>query len=135
MKEKVFNFTTIQKYINYTDRFSQKHLKMELNNSDLFLLLANPEEERLAGKLFEYLPYNKKVMLVKDDHGIMANILKESNSDVICDSPEDVRLKVRILHNEWVEKGQVNSSSHNIEQYSREEQTHQLALLLDKLVF
>jgi len=126
-------YKTLNPYINFTNRVPQEKLVHLLNNSDLFLLLANPEEERLAAKIFEYLSYKKKILMVLNDNGIMEDILKQTNSGIICNSSAEVVTALTTAYDEWLDKGYVNCNSKNIEQFSRRNQTKQLATLLNGL--
>lgn len=131
--QRIEKFENLYKYFNITDRLPHSELPNHLIKSDLLLLLASPEEERLAAKIFEYIAYKRPVLLVKNDNGILESILKQTNSGLFCNNANEVAKAIERSYQEWQQKGEVSCHSKNIEQYSRKEQTRRLAELLNKI--
>jgi len=101
--------------------------------SHLLLLLSRNGAAWLNAKVFDYLAVKRKIFLVENDHGILQNILQETNGGVSLDSKDEV---CSFLKNEYdnFKKGIIKDSEANehILKYSRKNQALALSELLHK---
>ncbi len=131
-KDRITNFDkSLISYLTTTERIAQNSLYDKLKECSLLLLLDN--KGMISGKLYEYLTMNKKILMAGGDSGSMEQILKETNTGIICNSPEEILQALQEAYVEWQQTGQVKCESKNIKQYSRKEQTKKLAELLKSL--
>jgi ubiquinone/menaquinone biosynthesis C-methylase UbiE len=131
-KERILkNSIGIEEYIIITDRLSRVDLYNEFSKSACLLIFDN--KMAISGKLYEYLPLNIKILMAGNDNGPIEEILKLTNSGIVCDTAKDVAEKLNEMYEEWEKTGKVDCNSKNIEQYSRRNQTKHLAELLAKI--
>lgn len=127
-KQRVQEYSSfLEPYLFFTDRLPADALLSELESSHVLLLLSSPHEERLAGKLFDYLPLQKKILFVLDDYGVMSSILHETNTGVFCEDVISVAEQISQAYKEWQQTGRVACNSQHIEQYSRKNQAQVMA--------
>lgn len=122
----------LKNYVKTTPRLDKDTLFAEIQKADLLLILDN--KGMISGKLYEYLLFNKRVLMAGRDHGAMEEILYNTNVGIICDSPEEIAQALEECYTEWEETGQVQCDSQNLEQYSRREQTKKLAELIHSIL-
>lgn len=119
--------------IESTNRLPHNEALLKLSDSHLFLLPASANHAQIYAKVFDYLALTKPILLFKNDHGELAEIIEEVNAGFVADSAEEIANIVYNLYNEWQQSGNVKCHSKNIEQYSRKEQTKKLTILLNEL--
>ena len=125
------NSIGIEEYITITDRLSRVDLYNEFSKSACLLIFDN--KMAISGKLYEYLPLNIKILMAGNDNGPIEEILKLTNSGIVCDTANEVAEKLNEMYEEWEKTGKVDCNSKNIEQYSRRYQTKHLVDLLVKI--
>jgi glycosyltransferase involved in cell wall biosynthesis len=126
-------FSNIPVKVETTPRLSHEKALREMNNSDVFLLPANPDFPQVYAKVFDYLALRKPILLFKSDRGTLSTIIKATNAGYACNTPEEIKNIIQKMLLEWQKTGEVSCQSKNIEQYSRKEQTRRLAQLLDQM--
>ncbi|MFH1001287.1 MAG: hypothetical protein V1783_10670, partial [Bacteroidota bacterium] len=88
-KNRILNFDDkLRQYIITTPRLIKSELFKYFSNADIFLLFDN--KGMISGKLYEYLPFNKKIILCGRDFGSMEEILTDTNTGIFCNSADDV---------------------------------------------
>jgi glycosyltransferase involved in cell wall biosynthesis len=128
-KERILSYSTkLCSYIVTTPRLSQKELYVKLSNSDILLLLNN--YGMISGKLYEYLVFNKNILLVGRDFGSMEEILINTNTGIVCDTPEQIVEALGIKYKEWKQTGNIRCNSRNIQKYSRKVQAKHLTEII-----
>lgn len=89
----------------------------------------------ITGKIFEYLQAKRPILAIGPTDGDLADIIKETNSGVIIDFNDEVKLKATLL--ELYRKFKNNalvSASKNIEQYHRKNLTKKLSEVIKATV-
>ena len=117
-----------------TKRLERKELYDELQNASVFLVFGSPDEERLAAKIFDYVLINKRVVLFKNDFGILEKIITECNAGRCISDIDKLCSELGDLHKEYLKNGQLTGNAQNIDFYSRENQTRLLVELIKNKV-
>ncbi len=128
MVDRVKSFhTDLLPFLYFTERLPYPDLMKELRKSQIMLLLSNENLNWLSAKVFDYLAVRRKIILVKNDFGILEKILKNSNGgEAISDSKEVSRFLAK-NYSEFLEHGKVNQETRLNDFYSRERQAACLA--------
>ncbi|MBN4051516.1 hypothetical protein JYU16_01755 [bacterium AH-315-M05] len=113
-----------------TERLPQKMALQKLKSANLLLLLADDQTEPLAAKIFEYLALNRKILLVKDDKGILSKIMNECNGGIKCSTSSEVTETLKKLYLEKKDKGFIEHQSVNYTFYNRQKQAEVLANII-----
>jgi hypothetical protein len=116
-----------------TKRLERKELYDELQNASVFLVFGSPDEERLAAKVFDYILINKRVVLFKNDFGILEKIITECNAGKCLNGIDDLLLELDNLYKEYLQNGRLISNTKNIDFYSRENQTKIFSELINSI--
>jgi len=108
----------------------EKALAYQSTSQILLLVEIDSEETKgiIPGKVFEYMAAKRPILGIGPYNWEVGQIIKETNSGIILEHTDNITLKNVLLS--WFEqfqKGGLNISSHNIEQYSRRELTRKLA--------
>jgi len=108
-------------------------------NSQALLLLITAEgpggEGILTGKLFEYIASRKPIIAIAPTKGLAAKIIESLGAGAVV-SPRDVPLVKKALskfYEQWA-RGETFRVEGNIDLYSREFLTQQLAQIFDKVL-
>ena len=110
-----------------------------MQSSQLLLLLINNSLKnapgRIPGKIFEYLAARRPVLLIGLEESDSATIIQNTNSGAAADYQDYAKMK-KILREYYqgYKAGKLTINSTAYEQYSRENLSRRLALLLDKVV-
>jgi len=128
-RDRIVNFSpALSPYIQTTARLDKKPLFEQMNQADMFLILDN--KGMISGKLYEYLLFNKKIIMAGRDFGAMEEILNNTNAGIVCASPEEIAASLQICYSEWLKDGKIVAELVNVEHYSRKEQTNRFAAML-----
>lgn len=131
-KDRIMNYDdTINSFLRPTDRLGQKELFESLQQADLLLLLDN--KGMISGKLYEYLLMGKQILMAGRDRGSMEEILEATNTGVVCATAAEIATQLSRLYTDWQQNGYIDCQPHNIERFSRLEQTRALATILTEL--
>ena len=103
----------------------------------LLLPLRNDPQYRpiLPGKLFEYLAARRPILGIGQTDGAMARVIEESLAGVTLDWEDGAGMK-QFLDGAWKAfktLGEVPATGGNIEKYTRESLTAELARLLESI--
>ncbi|HSP11657.1 MAG TPA: glycosyltransferase family 4 protein [Salegentibacter sp.] len=108
-------------------------LKFQRKSQVLLLLEIDSEETRgiIPGKIFEYLYAKRPILAIGPEEWDVQKILKETGAGECYNysDKEAVKIEIKRLFSDF-KQGNLKSTSHNIEQYSRRELTGKLANLL-----
>jgi len=102
----------------------------------LLLLIPNVEKSKgiLTGKLFEYLTTKRPILAIGPEDGDLSDIVRETNSGVVVDFNNEVKLSSEILKlYDQYKKGSLLVASKNIKRYHRKELTKELAFIIKSL--
>jgi len=126
-------FSRFEKNIITTCRLPHNSAISELNKCNILLLPASAKYAQLYAKVFDYLALRKVIILFENDKGALAQIIADTHSGVICNTPHEIAATLEQAYAEWQQTGTVACNSINIEQYSRKEQTKKLANIINDL--
>ncbi len=110
----------------------------QLSCDALVLIEGNGKgaEAFYTGKLFEYMNTNKPILALLPEHGVAADLVKESNVGLVADVDDVKEIKENLLsfYRQW-EKGEIqyHPVREVIERYDRKKLTKTLAELFDRL--
>lgn len=121
-------------YIVTTQMIDYKILLQELRKANLLLLLSEKEVGWLNAKIFDYLPLQRKILLVCNDYGILEKIIDECNAGLKLDTAEQVQQMLEMLYEEFKKTGRIEQKTENFEKYTRENQATKLAVLIKESV-
>ena len=124
----------LNKYIKVFEHKPQTEVLKELSKANLLLLLANKNYKQVYAKIFEYIALKRKIVLVENDEGDVAEIIKSTNAGVMCNNSESVAEYLEMFYNEFLNNGFVKCDSMNYEIYSREKQTSLYSEIIKKIV-
>ena len=125
---------------NLVDRGYQPHIEAvkEQKGASLLLLPLRKEPEYkavLPGKLFEYLAAKKPILGIGQSDGAMARILEETESGVVYDWSNKIKIK-SYIDNAWTlfKDGKFEINPNGLEKYSRRNTTKQMVELMNKII-
>lgn len=113
--------------INNHDRTDINQLYEKLQFCSIVTLFASSHKEALAAKIFDYLYLKKKIILFKNDNGILEKIIKECNAGIVCNDEDSLYKSINLCYNQWLKNGEVSNNTINTEKYSRKEITKRFA--------
>jgi len=111
-----------------------------IRGADLLLLVVDdvPVADRImTGKIFEYLAAGKPILAISDPHSPAAELVVRTRSGIVVPHgrPDQVAACLELVVAAWEEKRLALDQDRGlVAQYSRVEQSRQLARLLDGLV-
>lgn len=130
-EKRVLNYDlALNKYIKTTHRLPKINLFSKLKKSHVLLLLASDTVDGSCAKIYDYLPLNRKILLAKNDNGILEKIIDNCNAGYKCSTKEEIINAIKVMYNDFIERGEVLQQTTNIENYSRKYQTSLLADLI-----
>ncbi len=122
------NYTRVKEYVTHEEAVNYQR-------SSQLLLLAEIDAPHtrgiIPGKLFEYLAAKRPILAIGPEHWEGGEIVKSTNSGVVCNYNSLADLKAVIL--KWFhlyQQGNLMVSSVNIKEYNRRTLTAKLAKLL-----
>lgn len=122
----------LNKYINTTPRLSYYETILKMQEANILLLLSRKYWDKLAGKIFDYLALERKIILAENDRGILENLMDECDGGVKCNTPADVSSYLVSFYQEFLRNGMVEHRSTGFKKYSRKLQTKELCNLISK---
>ena len=126
--KRIFAFDKkINAYIKTTPRISKFELFTKLSESNLLLVLTNPENRLLPAKIYEYLALNRRVIVSINDHSDLERIMQETEAGFNCDSPDQICQALETAYASFLQDGLVKSTAKNYQVYSRKNQASLLA--------
>ena len=122
-------------YFFLYDRMPKIEMQQFYENAD-FLLATSFDEIKgwYPVKIFEYAASGKPILLCPSDNDVLANFVKETNTGVSFNKTSELIdfLSKVILKKTKNEMFELKLNLNSLETYSRENQTKELALILDK---
>jgi glycosyltransferase involved in cell wall biosynthesis len=109
-------------FLHFTERLPYPDLMRKLQESQIMLLLSNEHLNWLSAKVFDYLAVNRKIILVKNDFGILEKILKDSNGGEAFSDSEEVSRFLAKNYSDFLKQGKVTHHTQINHFYSREQQ-------------
>jgi hypothetical protein len=102
----------------------------KLKESNLLLLLTDENAKSLHAKVFEYLLSERKIILVKNDKGVLEQILKESKGGEVFSERNEICEALCSFYEEWKLTGEVKHFPILQEKYNRRFQAEVMADLI-----
>ena len=124
----------IENIVTTTDRINHDLVIKKLAQANLLLLLASTKVNHLAAKVYDYLAVNRRILLVKNDHGLLEEFIKNCNAGVSCEDENDVCKIMQNLYDEFLSKSELPSNSININKYSRRNQSLVLSKVFNNVL-
>lgn len=122
-KQQILNLLKgFEDYVRFTDKLPYNQLIEALAKAHICLLLSDWNMNWLNAKVFDYLLVNRKIMLVKNDNGILKDIINETNSGIICNNSSEIKSQLKKAYIEFMQTGIVKNNTQNKEKYSRKNQ-------------
>ena len=130
-ENRVLKFSpALNDFISTTQRLPKNILFKELKKSHLLLLLASDKVDGSCAKVYEYLPLDRKILLIKNDKGVLEKIITDCNAGTACSSKQEIKDVLRTTYDEFIMTGEVKQQTKNIEKYSRKEGASLLSNLI-----
>lgn len=118
-------------FIGYLDH--QKARSYQQRSQVLLLAINNVPSAKgiITGKIFEYLQAKRPILGIGPVDGDAADIINETESGIMIDFDDALRLKETIVtYYQKFKEGVLTASSGNIEKYHRKELTRELSVIL-----
>jgi len=132
---KLLSSPPLKPYMTVKSQMSHQEAIQEMMDSDILLLLASSEDWKgvITGKLFEYFRAEKHILGLVPSFGEAARLMKLFGHTNICDMADVPAIERAILEAySRVKSGEIVPAPPV--EYSREEQTKQFTLFLEKLI-
>jgi len=126
-----------QSIVKILPRVDYREVPTILQNSCINLNLTTPGSMGvLPTKVFEYLAVKRPILSIPNDKGALSELIKKTNSGVVCNNINEIASVLKNWYLEWSDTGTVKCLSDNNEvlKYSREQQTEELAKILNQIV-
>lgn len=123
-------------HVSITNRIPKEEVIKIQQESDLLVMIAHSGIKGVpSSKLYEYLGLRKEILLYPNDHNIIEETLLDTELGIICDNKNEIykKLKTKIDLKRKGEQPIEFGNFEKIKSYSRQEQTKELARLIDKL--
>ena len=124
-------------YINYIPYLKHDDVANVQQRSQVLLLVLNDTPNAkgiLTGKFFEYMAALRPILCIGRPDGDAAKIIRETMCGEVCAYDETAKMKdIIISYFTKFQKGTLNGSENNIEQYSRASLTNDLVTLLNSI--
>lgn len=136
VEESVTKFQ-LQGVVHFMDYVPYQEVqKYQRSAQVLFLVVNNVPAAKgiLTGKIFEYLQANRPILAIGPIDGDLADVIQKTNSGVIVDYQDKMKMKSTIL--DFYEKFNVQNLGvevKNIDQYHRKNLTRQLSDIIKNL--
>ncbi len=98
--------------------------------TDVFLLFAYSDFRGVPStKIFEYISYEKPILLCGSDHDILESLITETGTGIIVNNSDEAYKEIDVLYNERLNNNvvSVHSQPDIIKKYSRENQVRLFA--------
>ena len=133
-KERLLNFSKdLSEFIVTTPKIPYETLLQKLRRANLFLLLSTKGIDWLNAKIFDYLPLQRKILLVCNDYGILEKIMDECSAGIKFDSAGEVTVSLTKLYREFQASGRVKHTTENYNRYTRKQQALAMIKLIKEL--
>jgi glycosyltransferase involved in cell wall biosynthesis len=134
MKERLLRYKNeLRPYLLTTSRMPYHEVMKKLRQAHVFLLLTNEGSNWLNAKVFDYLALKRPILLVKNDKGILEQILDETKSGFKASTANEVAQHLEKIHQEFFLNKANHFSPVNTEFYTRKKQAEIFADILKKL--
>ncbi len=123
-----------ESYFNITPRVPKAEILQIQQQSHVLLMFSYQSLKGIpSSKLFDYLRFEKPVLLCPSDQDIIESILVETGLGIICNDVESAYQNLLRLYQKHQKEGVIQMPAHTdkIAQYSRNQQTKKLAEILD----
>jgi glycosyltransferase involved in cell wall biosynthesis len=128
----------LKDYTTFIDYLVHREVLQHQISAQVLLLSVNnvPSAKGIiTGKIFEYLQANRPILAIGPTNGDLAEIINNTNSGIIIDFEDEIKLKEEILKlYANFKNNSLNVDSINIEQYHRKELTKQLAKIIKEVI-
>ena len=123
-------------HFTLTDRIPAKEVHELLSNSNLLLIISHKGLKGISSsKLYDYLPYNRQVLLFPDDQDIMSSTLQRTGQGLVCNNEDEITNCLNNLIHEYITDGTIKvvGDVAEINKFARINQVGKLASILDNI--
>lgn len=130
----------LDKIINCTGYMNHVETIQNLENSEVLLLLEREGKgaENIApGKIYEYINANRRILAMVPQHGVAADIIRETNTGIVCSNVDVPEIKEAVMkfYTEWKQNEfAIRPNRDQVEQYERKVLTKKLATIVTQLL-
>lgn len=122
-------------FIDSFNMVSNSEIPEILNKSSVLLLLANNVSKGIVGtKIFEYLAVEKPILCVRNDEGVLQEIITQANAGIAASTVEKTKKFLLEKYVEWQQnrctRQEINREY--VSQFSRKRQAEEFVIVLDK---
>ena len=125
------NIEGIEKYVTIMPRIQREVLYSELSKTSCLLVFDN--KNMINGKLYEYLPMSKRILMAGNDNGSMKEIIESTNSGTVCNDYFEIEETIMKWYKEWESTGILNNENVKNDNYSRLTQAKKMVSLISQL--
>lgn len=128
-KKYIENFLNTS-FCQVTRRVPKVEVANQVSQSQLLLFPGLPDAPGThLGKIFDYLGSGRNILLVPDDQSVVGELIRETNTGFIANTPEEVYQVLVSCYNEWIEHGSLRyqGQQEKISQYTRGSQVRKMA--------
>lgn len=130
--------TLLGNKLTHLDYISHQEVFRYYNDSNILLLLLNPQDEAqliIPGKLFEYLLVQKPILAIGKKESEVNDILRSTETGEVFEVGDKQQIKKMILASyERFRSGDFQEITKPVDQFSRKYLTSKLAQKLDELI-
>jgi hypothetical protein len=122
-----------EQILNITNRVKAEEAIRITKESHVLLLVGSSNFRGVyATKIFDYIASETMILLAPSDKDVQEKLIKETQSGIIANTPEQVQLALSKLYSEWELNGKISYTGiqQEILKYSREIQTENFASLI-----
>ena len=126
----------ITDFIDIFNTVSNSEIPGILNKSSVLLLLANKSAKGIVGtKTFEYLAVEKPILCVRNDEGVLQEIINQANAGIAASTVEETKKFLLEQYKEWQQNKctRQNVNREYVNQFSRKRQAEQFVKIFETL--
>jgi glycosyltransferase involved in cell wall biosynthesis len=107
-----------------------------LNKSSVLLILTNNESKGIVGtKIFEYLAVEKPILCVRNDEGVLQEIITCANAGIAASTVDEIETFLLEKYAEWQQNRYTRQDvdSEYVHQFSRKRQAEEFVMVFKEL--
>ncbi|MEP0984475.1 hypothetical protein [Ekhidna sp.] len=122
-------------HCDITHRIDKSDILLEMSKSHLLLFFGHSKVSGwYSGKIFDYLAARRNILVVPNDNDVVEELIVNTQSGQIADTPEEVYNYLKSAYFEWRESGSLTycGVEKELVKYSRESQISILGHLMNQ---
>ncbi len=147
------DYAVLHSYIHVYPKMAHEKLLKKIASSHILLLFN--DYSAMGTKIYDYIGLKRKVLLCYSNDKnanelknayypipeikrlsthLQADLLKDTNAGIVVENEEELIKVLTELYDEYTHNGCIACNSHDIEKYSRKEQTGKLAEIINDII-